>query len=808
MTSAMKWFLVFVIMVLTGGAAHAQIIADHTVVDRYADIPQRYIDEVKKMWLVVAGESHSQAYRDGLYLLELAYPAYQVNVTEEGTPEAYTTSHLRASRATWGDINNATGWIYDYGEEDWFTSGEAIAGTKAGISYCNTHSLQISAFGFGWCYDDGTSIPDYVNATQEYMDYCTANSISTKVFFTTGPVDNYTGEDAYINYLRWQEIRDFVNLDPTRILFDYADILCWDDDGTPTTTIWGEYTFPSGTIANTGSYETGHITEAGALRLAKAMWWMLARIAGWDGFPETEWTGAVDDAWENAGNWSNGVPDPSTNVIIHDLPVDPVMSEGVEAECRSLAIDNGVTVTIESGVSSGGSLIVNGTSTGTVVYNRRLPADALYHYISSPVGAAGLPVSALFWRWNEPGGDWGAPVTENSAGAGYTVQANNSLLSFSGPVVTGEVSVPVTSPYADCDFPSVTVDDYSERPYATGRDGTTNYGGGGWNLLGNPYTSAVDATAFIAYNGEAFDQNYRALYIYNGDTYSYIGSELTGWENAEGLFGYSNIQACQGFFVAARCNTGLFVFTPEMQVHNTVVPYTKSGGSEGIWPGIHVRAVSSKGASSTLVVYNEKMSTGLDPGYDLGFMSSGAMIEIYTTFVSGPGGVSYARQALPAAGADTLVLPLGISFAEGGTVTFSAETVECGNLGYWLEDRETGIFTELGQKEYTATLPANTFGTGRFFIVASSGTPTGIKHPEQAGSSLNIWVSDSKLTVSGTVRDGSVCELFDLQGRKLLGQKLSDGGLNRINLPAGLHGVFVVKVTDGMRVTARMVAVP
>ena len=27
----------------------------------------------------------------------------------------------------------------------------------------------------------------------------------------------------------------------------------------------------------------GHISDAGTIRLAKAMWWMLARIAGWDG---------------------------------------------------------------------------------------------------------------------------------------------------------------------------------------------------------------------------------------------------------------------------------------------------------------------------------------------------------------------------------------------------------------------------------------------------------------------------------------------------------------------------------------------
>ena len=40
---------------------YGQIIADHTVVDRYSDIPQQHLDEVKKMWLVIAGESHSYA---------------------------------------------------------------------------------------------------------------------------------------------------------------------------------------------------------------------------------------------------------------------------------------------------------------------------------------------------------------------------------------------------------------------------------------------------------------------------------------------------------------------------------------------------------------------------------------------------------------------------------------------------------------------------------------------------------------------------------------------------------------------------
>ena len=39
---------------------YGQIIADHTVVDSFDDIPPYYMDKVKTMLLVIAGESHSQ----------------------------------------------------------------------------------------------------------------------------------------------------------------------------------------------------------------------------------------------------------------------------------------------------------------------------------------------------------------------------------------------------------------------------------------------------------------------------------------------------------------------------------------------------------------------------------------------------------------------------------------------------------------------------------------------------------------------------------------------------------------------------
>lgn len=146
-----RTLLVLIYSIIAFPAIAQQIIADHKVVDKYNEIPQFYIDKVKEMRVTIPGESHSSGYRIGCDLLDAIDANFDVNITESGTPEPYTNQHLRLSRAKWGDVSNATGWRYGYGEEDWYTSATAIARTKSHISYCNTNNLQIAAMGFGWC---------------------------------------------------------------------------------------------------------------------------------------------------------------------------------------------------------------------------------------------------------------------------------------------------------------------------------------------------------------------------------------------------------------------------------------------------------------------------------------------------------------------------------------------------------------------------------------------------------------------------------------------------------------------------------
>lgn len=323
---------------VTGTSQQTYKIIDHTYITKYINIPQYYINIIKTKRFNLPGESHSSGYRNGLQWLNTQEPKLSINRTESGTPESYNNSHLRVDRATWGDLNNSSGWIYGYGEEDWYTSTTAISRTKAHLQYCYDNSLVADYFGFGWCWDmtwsndpGGTVDPiykcrwagssvggpegnliwgldsgdqaltgnsicmdTYLSITKDYIDYCNTNNIPTKVFYTTGPVDSYSGENAYQREIKHQYIRDYI-ISHGGYLFDYADILCWDNSGNQNTSQWtdGEstvHTFPqiaSDNLLNfdgsDGSDGTGHIGERGELRLAKATWVMLAMMEGWDG---------------------------------------------------------------------------------------------------------------------------------------------------------------------------------------------------------------------------------------------------------------------------------------------------------------------------------------------------------------------------------------------------------------------------------------------------------------------------------------------------------------------------------------------
>jgi len=608
-----------------------------------------------------------------------------------------------------------------------------------------------------------------------------------------------------------------------------------------------------------GGAETGHIGTVGAIRLAKAMWWMLARIAGWDGgegIPSGTWLGLTTD-WHDDVNWPAEIPTATTDVIISSsVSKQPFVFDTPAAICNNLTIGTGAsltvkagqaltvrgnlsnsgTVTLESGFSTeeplgltlNGSMIVVGTSTGNVTYKRMLRPKGTggdRHFFSSPVGGqivAGFTaansidiykVGTVYqiWEWKESDATWPIVSAGNFiTGKGYNLSqadGGDGLLTFTGSVVKS-ATFTASSPYLSGYVARATSFDYglnNTNPIWTTDRSWINYGGGGWNLMGNPFTSAMDAAVFISSNAGKFDPYYEALYVYDGinEKYEFAAASIPGY-TASASFGRV-VQAGQGFFVLALYDNIVFNFNSTMQVHNTAVTLLKSAAVEEPWPGLQLKVKFGSNESMTTVVYNNEMTAGLDPGYDVGQFSAGPDVEIYTALLSKENDVHFVRQALPLIDSDKNVVSVGIDSEKGGEVTFSAYSVPLANYNFWLEDRKTGIFTDLNSNSYKATLPANTFGTGRFFIYASASIPTGDKTPTEV-TDIRVWTYNDKVIIKGNVSERATCEVYDLQGQKVLISRLTDGELNIVELTSILRGVFLVRVVDGAKVYNRKIA--
>lgn len=403
----MRSLFIFLILGQFSLLMNAQIVADHTAVDQFDDIPQHYINAVKTMLVSLPGESHATTFRIGPNLLEQMDATYQVETYASSTPPAATDQYLRTG-------------AHRMAGEDFFFSQSRITELKGEISDQNGTGNPFHVMGFGWCYDmtrgddpGGTIDPvfqvhwagrsegspagsmrwgldaddqaltgnsvcmdTYLDAVDSYIQFCTDNSIPTKWIFTTGPVDrdDHAGsENGFQREIKHDYIRDYVALDHSRILYDVADILCWNNGGEQNMTDWNDggnirshaHIHPDNMMDYDDSWnpvahvEDGdHIGEVGTVRLAKGLWWLLARMAGWE--PGTTSVEPVEEGESQKPNLSIYVGSDllrvgTTSVFEHgDLRLFDITGRMIE----STNIQGNHTVISTSSLSAGSYIVM------------------------------------------------------------------------------------------------------------------------------------------------------------------------------------------------------------------------------------------------------------------------------------------------------------------------------------------------------------------------------------------------------------------------------------------------------------------
>jgi hypothetical protein len=527
-----------------------------------------------------------------------------------------------------------------------------------------------------------------------------------------------------------------------------------------------------------------------------------------DGYPFIRWQGYTSShiwlggttAWATTGNWSEGsLPTSSKNVIIPNLSNDPAIEANGSGDCQNLLLESGATLTVQSNATNNGSLIVSGTSSGNITYNRYMSGGTdgggKWHLVSSPVGGQSINDLVVtnvasngiatkdtkygLATYNNSTPAWSYFTTSNiaaagnfGAGAGYEIlRTSDGTVTFTGSVSTSNVSIGITKPDAP---------------------------GTAWNLIGNPYPSAINANSnahathnFLTENVANLNGSYVAVYVWdaNAGTPAYVTI------NQSTAAAY--IAPGQAFFVNSKDGGATVSIKEAMQTHQTGNIF-KSGVPD--YPTVTLMVTSSKGTTSTHVNYIANTTTGLDPGYDAGrFTGGNNSYAVYTRLVgdaSDP--TDFDIQCLPS-GEFEHEVPVGLNAPENIELTFSSQVSHFNDtIPVFLEDRISGTITSIKESGsfYKATLSEDSQGSGRFFLHTRARS-TGIQ-PAITVNEINIlpYPLERCLRINGQVSEGSRIQLFDMRGRQLANRRLNENKVNELDMSGIKNGLYLIIISS------------
>ena len=464
---------------------------------------------------------------------------------------------------------------------------------------------------------------------------------------------------------------------------------------------------------------------------------------------------------------------------------------------NNLTVNNNGNLTVRSDENLSGSLLVSGTATGDIIYERYIPSD-IWHIISSPVTTQEINsfanadnsidtkeggskfALANYTNSNSTGLKW-EYYTDSSlhsagnfiSGKGYAAKRENAgYYTFKGNMTTTDVDFVMNS--SDDDF---------------------------WSCIGNPYPSFTLASitgseSLLNNNIQSLNQSYLALYFWDESEYRPLNLISDGDYIAPG----------QGFFVNAASSNETFTFSQSLQNHQSEgITFYKSTEH----PTIKLFLNNEDDQTSTTLKYIDDCSLGLDPGYDAGAFKLGnhsPKLSIYTQLVEENQNIDNILQCLPNFELESYPIPVSVSAKAGSNIEFSASLTNFPEDTYvYLDDTENKQITDLKQENYKLNVKEDLTGIGRFYLVTSSEERN---VTEELVKSINIYTTERELIISGlSEHEDATLKLYNLLGQKVYSKQLKGTQTTSISLANLPSAIYITKINTNKRLISKKIIV-
>jgi hypothetical protein len=290
------------------------------------------------------------------------------------------------------------------------------------------------------------------------------------------------------------------------------------------------------------------------------------------------------------------------------------------------------------------------------------------------------------------------------------------------------------------------------------------YGGGGYNLLINPYASPIDmSSAGVSYSGVD-----KAIFYWNSAGGNY-GVFLNGGtnDNATVNAGSPIIASSQAFFVRATSNGGTVDFTENAKAASTSTSFFRTVPVNNL--RIAARDQSGR-KEETLIRFRDGATDKYEGAMDAGALG-GEGLQL-SSVIAGNAEYMDINTFPILAGRRSVFLNVQSPTTGTAALDFSEfESIDA-NVDILLVDHLTGKTTNVrNQPSYSFSITSNPASKGdkRFEVVFSNASVTAVK--ATAGTSLSAWPNPANgsqkvmVAVSGSIKGAANLYVTDAAGR-------------------------------------------